>query len=188
MIKEAYLDYTARIITIHTHDLTAQHLLAPEEASYGPRDTPHPGMSSKSWCSVSSSGHAGLSFVPLQRAGGDHSLCYDNHLFQCSIARCVELCFAQVGQPVQMPGAAHWIPRTSELLLHGLLLWDLGLSHPLWVSLRTKRDLANLRIWTHFCALIFAHFRIPVENIQLICKILCEVPLQMTNLAWQQAT
>jgi len=35
---------------------------------------------------------------------------------------CVELCFAPAGQPVQIPGAAHLIPRTSELLLHGLLL------------------------------------------------------------------
>jgi hypothetical protein len=46
---------------------------------------------------------------------------------------CVGLCFAAVEQPVQMPGTAHLIPRTSELLPHGLLLWNLGLSHPLWV-------------------------------------------------------
>jgi len=52
-----------------------------------------------------------------------------------------------------MPGAAHSIPRTSELIPHGLLLWDLGLSYPLWVWLRTQRDLANLGIWAAFlCA------------------------------------
>jgi len=34
-----------------------------------------------------------------------------------------------------------------------------------------------------FCALTVAHFRIHVENIQMICKTLGEPPLQMTNLA-----
>ena len=35
---------------------------------------------------------------------------------------CVELCFAPARQLVQMPATAHSIPRTSELLLHGVLL------------------------------------------------------------------
>jgi len=34
----------------------------------------------------------------------------------------VVLCFALTGQLVQMPAAARVIPRTSELLPHGLLL------------------------------------------------------------------
>jgi len=54
---------------------------------------------------------------------------------------------------MQMPAAVHSIPRTSELIPHGLLLWDLGLFHPLWVWLQTQRDLANFRIWVAFlCA------------------------------------
>jgi hypothetical protein len=50
----------------------------------------------------------------------------------------------------------------------------------------------NTEIWQilefqlHFCALIVAHFRIHVENIQIIFKNVCEPPLQMTNLAWQR--
>jgi len=133
MFKEAYVDFTALIMILHPHHLTAQSLLALWAASYGPDNTRESGISSSSWCSVGSSDHAALSFEPLQRAGGDHSLCYHNHSVLCSIAMCVELCFAPLGQPVQMPAAAHSIPRTSVLLPHGLLLWDWGLSHPLWV-------------------------------------------------------
>jgi hypothetical protein len=38
----------------------------------------------------------------------------------------------------------------------------------------------------HFCVLILANFCIHVEHIQMICKNLCEPPLQLTNLAWQR--
>jgi hypothetical protein len=107
LFKEAYRHFTTQIIIVHphSHHLTAQNLLTLYAALYGPDDTPESGISSSLWCSVSSSDHARLTFGPLLRAGGDHSLCYHNHLVQCSRARCVELCFAQVGQPVQMPGA-----------------------------------------------------------------------------------
>ena len=44
---------------------------------------------------------------------------------------CMVLGSALAGQLVQIPAAARSIPRTSELLLHGLLLSDLGRSRPL---------------------------------------------------------
>ena len=133
MFEEAYLGSTAPIIIIHPHHLTARRVHAPQAAVYGLADTPESGTSSTSWCSVGSSGHAGLPSVPILRAGGDHSVCYHNNWAQCSIAMGVERCFAPVGQPVPMPGAAHSIPRTSQSLPHGVLLRDLGLSHPMWV-------------------------------------------------------
>ena len=67
---------------------------------------------------------------PFRPAGNVFCWC---HWVLCSIAMCVQLCFAPVGQPRQMPAAAHSTPRTSESLPHGLLLWDWGQSHPLWV-------------------------------------------------------
>ena len=133
MFKEAYLEYTARIIIVHPHDLMAQHLHALQEALYGFLNTRVSGISSTLWCSVGSSGHAELWFVPLQRVGGDYELCYHNYWVQCSIGIIVELYCAQVGQPVQMPGAAHSLPKTSESLRHGLVLWDWGRSHWVWV-------------------------------------------------------
>jgi len=133
MIKELYLDFTTLIVMVHPHHLTARNLHAPWTVSYAPAAIPESSISSSSWYSVGSSDCARLSFEPLQTAGGDHSLCYHNHCVQCSIAMCVELCFAPAGQPIQIPAAAHSIPRTSEVLPHGLLLRDLGPSHPLWV-------------------------------------------------------
>jgi len=133
MIREAYLDFTPLIVIVHPHHLTARNLHAPYAASYGPANTPESGISLSSWWLDGSSDHSGLSFEPLQRAGGDHSLCYHNHWVQSSIAMCMELCFAPAGLSVQMPAASHSILRSSELLPRGLLLWDLGLSYPLWV-------------------------------------------------------
>jgi len=130
MINEAYLDFTALIVSIHPHRLTTQDLHAPYTASHGPANTPEAGISPSLWCSVGSSHHAELSFEPLQRAGGDHLLCYYSHWVQCWIVMCVELCFAPAGQPMELPPAVHSIPRTSETLPPGLLLWDLGPSQP----------------------------------------------------------
>jgi len=48
MFKEEHLDFTAQIIIVHLHHLTARHLLAPEAALYGLRDTPESGISLKS--------------------------------------------------------------------------------------------------------------------------------------------
>jgi len=186
MFKESYLDYTALIMIICPCHLTARRLHALKPASYGPPDSVGTGISSTSWCSVGSSSHGGFSFGPLQWASGDHSLCDHNHWVQCVIAMCVGLCFAQVGQSMQRTASAHWIPRTSQLLLYDLLLWDSGLSHPLWVLLEPQRDLPNLGIWAGLCALIIAHFHRHVENIQMIHKTLCEPPLQMINMAWQR--
>jgi hypothetical protein len=133
MFKEVYIYFTALITIDYPHHLTARSPHAPQAASYGSADTAESSISLLSWCWVCSSDHAGLSFEPLQRAGGNHVLCYHNHWIQWSIAMYVELCFAPVGQPVQMPAAAHSIHWTSKLLPHGLLLWDFGLSHPLSV-------------------------------------------------------
>jgi len=132
MLTEVYLDFTALISIVHPHHLTARSLLAVSATFSGPDNTPESGIQLTAWWLVSSSDHARISIDPLQRVGGDHSLCYHNHSVQCSIAMSVKLGFSPVGQPMQMPGAAHWIPRPSELLPHGLLLWDWGLSHPLW--------------------------------------------------------
>jgi len=133
MCKEAYLDFIARKIIVHLHHPMAQSLHAPWAALYSRDDTPESSIPSLSWCLVCSSDHAGLSFEPLQRPGGDHSLYYHHHWVHGSVAMSVELCIAPVRLPVQMPGTARSIPRTSELLTHGLQLWDSGLSHPLWV-------------------------------------------------------
>ena len=38
----------------------------------------------------------------------------------------------------------------------------------------------------HFCVLIVAHFCIPVENLQMVYKTLCEPPLKMMNKGWQR--
>jgi len=89
--------------------------------------------------------------------------------FQCIIAMSVELCFAPVGQPVQMPVAAHFIHRISESLPHGFVLWDIDQSHPLWLWLRTKRDLANHRIraaflYSHYCPFLHTYRKYP--NVQ----------------------
>jgi hypothetical protein len=55
----------------------------------------------------------------------------------------VVLSFALATQLMQMSASAHPIPRTSELLLHGLLLKDGGWFHPHWVWLRNQRDIIN---------------------------------------------
>jgi hypothetical protein len=113
MFKETYLDFTALIIIVHPLHLTAQTLHTPLASSCCPTDTPASSILSSSWCWASSSDHVGLSFEPVQTAGGHQSLCYHNHWVQSSIAMWVELWFAPVGQPMQMPGAADAIPRTS---------------------------------------------------------------------------
>jgi hypothetical protein len=104
MFKEAYLDYTTQMIIIDPHHLMARRLHAPFGAAYCPPDNPLSAISLESCCSLGSAGNAVLAFVPLQRTGGNHSLCYHNHWVQCSIAMYVEHCFAPVKQPVQMPG------------------------------------------------------------------------------------
>jgi len=117
---------------------------------YGSHRTPQSGKSLMSWCSVDSLHRAGLSFGPLKRVGGDHSHGYWSHLDLYSVPLGVVLCFATAGQLMQMPATAHSIPRTFQLLLHGLLLEVLGLSHPIWVWLWIQRDCVNPGIWAAF--------------------------------------
>jgi len=38
----------------------------------------------------------------------------------------------------------------------------------------------------HFCTLIVAHFCIHADNIRMMCKTVCEPPLQLMNLDWQR--
>jgi len=118
--------------------------------SYGPHGTPESGKSLLSWCSVNSSRYAGLLFSQLQWVDGDDSHGYHSHQDPYSVTMCVVLGFALAGQLRQMPATAHSIPRTSELLLHGLLLNDLGQSRPLWAWLWIQRDFANPGIWAAF--------------------------------------
>ena len=47
---------------------------------------------------------------------------YHSHLDPYSVTMCGVICVALAGQLVQMPVSAHSIPRTSELLLHGIQL------------------------------------------------------------------
>jgi hypothetical protein len=115
MFNEVYFHCTALIAIIHHHHLTVGCLQDSYDTFYGPPNLPECGISLMSWCSVSSSGHAGLLFLPLQRAGGDHSLCFHNHWVYCLIAMFVELRFDPDGQTVQMPCAAYSLPRFSQL-------------------------------------------------------------------------
>jgi len=89
--------------------------------SDGPHQTPEYSKSSLSCCLVDSSSHAGLTFGPLQRVDGDYSRGYHSHQDPYSFTMCVVLCFALTGQLVEMPATACSIPRTSELIPHGLL-------------------------------------------------------------------
>jgi len=89
--------------------------------SYGPQQTPEPVKSSTSGCLVDSYIRAGLSFGPLQIVDEDHSHSYHSHQDPYSVTMCVILCFALITQLVQMPATGCLIPRTSELLPHGLL-------------------------------------------------------------------
>jgi len=63
---------------------------------------------------------------------------------------------------VQMPAAAHSIPRTSEWLLNCVLLKDLVLSCPHSVSLRIQRDFLNAGIvgafiCVHHCPFLYTY-------------------------------
>jgi hypothetical protein len=62
----------------------------------------------------------------------------------------VVLSISLTGQLVQMPAAGRSLPRTSELILHGLLLYELGRSRPLWVSLQIQRHFVNRGIIAAF--------------------------------------
>jgi len=101
---------------------TATCLHSLPAAVYGSHETPESGKSLASLCSVDSSSHAGHSFAQLQRLDGDHSCGYHSHQDPYLVIMCVVLGFALAVQLMQMPAAAHSIPGTSELLLHGLLL------------------------------------------------------------------
>jgi len=113
IFKEIGLEFTAQLMIMNPHYLTAHCLLAPYVTSYCPDNTPKSGISLSLWCLVSSSDHAGLSFEPLQRAGGAHSLWYHNHWVLCPIVMFLKLCFAPVRQSMQMPAADHSTPRNS---------------------------------------------------------------------------
>jgi len=121
MSKEAYLDEVSNTLRLMSHETaTCLHSLsAPSYVLYKP---PESGISSTSWCSVDSSSHAGLSFVPLQSVGEDHSHSYRSHQDLYSVTMCVVLGFALARQLVQMPATAYSIPKISELLLHNLQL------------------------------------------------------------------
>jgi len=66
---------------------------------------------------------------------------------------------ALAGELVQMPAAAHSIPKISELLLHNWQLYTLGLSHPLWVWLWIQRGFVNLGFWAAFLCIHHCTFR-----------------------------
>ena len=121
MSKEAYLDEASNILRIMVHQI-ATCLLSLSAASYISHEPPEWGISSTSWCSVDLSSHAGLSFVPLQSVGEDHSHSYRSHQDLYSVTMCVVLGFALARQLVQMPATAYSIPKISELLLHNLQL------------------------------------------------------------------
>jgi len=174
MFKEAYLDFTALIIIVHPHHLTARTLHAPYATSYGPDDIPESSISLLSWCSVGSSDHAGLAFDPLQIAGGDYSLCYHTNQVQYSVAMCVELC----------------LPQSDNSCKHLLLLIqypELLSCYCMVCSCEIEAYPTNFRcsykhggIWRilefelYFCAFIITHFRKHVEYIQVILKMISE--------------
>jgi len=112
--------------------------------------TPESGKSSISGYLVDSSSCAGLSTEPLQSVGDDHSHDYHCHQVLYSVTGCVVLCFALARHLMQMHATAHSIPRTSEVLLHGLQEYDLNLSRPLSVLLQMQRDTLNPGIWAAF--------------------------------------
>jgi len=59
---------------------------------------------------------------------------------------------------VKMSAATHWIPINLELLLHGVLLYDLGLSRPLWVKLWIQKNIGNHETWAAFLLLHYCPF------------------------------
>jgi len=130
--------------------LTETCLQSLSATSYGPHETGKSGITSTSRCSVNSSSRAGLSFGPLQTVDGDHSRGYHSHQDPYSVTMYGVLCFALTGKLVHMVAAAHSAPRTSDLLPHGLLQYDLDRSGPLCVWLRIQRDCVNLAIWAAF--------------------------------------
>lgn len=153
IIEQAYIDFTALMMSVHPHHLTEQSLEALYAVLYSLNGTIQSCKPLWSWCLVSSSDHAGLSCEPLPRAGGDHSLCYQNHWVHCSVTMGAKLWLAPVRQPMQLLAAVYSIPRHSMILPCGLLLFTWGLSNPLWVLFQTQRDLANVAMWAAFlCA------------------------------------
>jgi hypothetical protein len=121
MSKEAYLDEASNTLRLMIHQ-TATCLHSLSAALYDPHEPAESGISWTSSCSVESSSHAGLSFAQLQCVDGDHSRGYRSHQDLYSVTMCVVLSFALAGQLMQMPAAAHSIPKISELLLHHLQL------------------------------------------------------------------
>jgi len=121
MSKKAYLDEVSNTLRLMVHQ-TATCIHSLSAASYVPHEPPESGISWTSWCSVDSSSHAGLSIAQLQSVCGDHLRSYHSHQVMYSVIMCVVLGFALARQLVQMPAAAHLIPKISELLLHDLQL------------------------------------------------------------------
>jgi len=130
------------------HIATYLHCLS--AALYVTDETPESGKSSSSWCLVDSISHAGHSFAQLPRVDGDEWRSYHSHQDPYWVTIYVVLGFALARQLVQMPATAHSIPWTSELLLHGFLLWDLGRSRLHWIWSWIQRNFVNPGIWAAF--------------------------------------
>jgi len=149
MSKEAYLDEASNNLKLMVHQ-TATYLHSLSATAYGSDEPPESGISSMLWWSVDSSSNAGLSSAAFQSICRDHMSSYHSHRDLYSVTVCMVLGFAPAGQLVQMPAAAHSVPKISELLLHDLQLQDLGLSRPLWVWLWIQRYFVNPGIWAAF--------------------------------------
>jgi len=158
MSEEAYLDEASNTLRLTVHQ-TAMCLQCLPAVLYRPHKPPESGIASMPWCSVDSSCHAALSFVPLQVSGGDPSSCYRSNQNQYSVTMCVVRGFALAGQLMQMPAAAHWIPKISCISPHDSQLWHLGLSCPLWVWLWIQRDFVNPGICAKFLCVHHSLFR-----------------------------
>jgi len=149
MSREAYLDEASNTLRFMVYQ-TAMGLHSLSAALYYPHEPPKSGVSLMSWCLVDSSSQAGLSFAQLQSVGGVHLRGYRAHQDLYSVTMSLLFGFALAGQLVQIPAAAHSIPKISELLLLDLQLYNLGLSRPLWVWLWIQRDFVNPGIWAAF--------------------------------------
>jgi hypothetical protein len=110
MYTEEYLDEASNTLRLLAHQ-TATYLQSLSTAWYGPPKAPASSMSLMWWCSVDSSSHAELSFEQLQSVGRDHLCCNCSHQDMNSVTLWVVLGFALAGQLVQMPAAAHSIPK-----------------------------------------------------------------------------
>jgi len=149
MSKEAYLDEASNTLRLMGHH-AATCLQSLSATSYGFQETPESSILLTSWCSVDSSSHAGCSSAQRQSVGGDHSHGYRSHQDLYSITMCLVLGVALAGQLMQLPAAAHSIPKISALLLHDVQFSDSGLSRLLWVWLWIQRDFVNPGIWAAF--------------------------------------